>query len=342
MTNARRSTTSWKRHAVSYVSGLWVTALLCGTRLAAGEEPGSAGARRAVAFLVNEVPAWPQQNDCFSCHNNGDGFRVLTIARDRGWNVPAEALSATRAWLLHPDRWETTGGNADYGDRELINIQFSAALSSELDGPTGSGQSEQAREALLRVAPTIVELQSPDGSWAFEAEGTIGSPIGYGRPLMTVVARSVLRRAGEAEYASSIQRAGEWLRQLQPRNVLDSGAVLWGLAKEDDVKSVASVALRLETIRQGQSRRGGWGPYVTAPPEPFDTAIVLLGLSSLPPTEETLRMIAAGREYLFSTQLASGGWPATTRPAGHESYPQMISTSAWATLALVMTEPPVE
>lgn len=324
--------------------GLLLAVLVHRSEFAAGAEPGSDAARRAIAFLVEEVPAWPEQNECFSCHNNGDGVRVLSLARQRGWDIPEESLSSSRAWLLHPERWETSGGNPDYGDRQLINVQFSAALSvlSQDDrGPGRAEQNEQARAALRRVAPTIVELQSPDGSWAFEAEGTIGSPIGYGRPLMTVVAQAVLLRAGDEEFAPSIERAAGWLRQIEPKNVLDSAAVLWGLAQAEDAPAQASVARRLETIRQGQSRRGGWGSYVTAPPEPFDTAIVLLGLSRLPPTEETENMIAVGREYLFSTQLSSGGWPATTRPAGHESYPQMISTSAWATLALVMTEPPV-
>jgi len=302
-------------------------------------DPGTEGTRRAVAFLVQEVPAWPQQNNCFSCHNNGDGFRALTVARERGWDVPDASLATTREWLLHPERWETSGGNPDYGDRQLINVQFSAAL-AEFAVATQAEQYEPVRNALAQIAPKIVELQSPDGSWAFEAEGSIGSPIGYGRPLMTFVAQTVLRRAGQDQYAASMDRAGAWLRKTEPKSVLDSAAVLWSLAKSKDLEATASVERRLETIRQGQSKRGGWGPYVTSPPEPFDTAIVLLGLNELPPTEETQKMIAAGRQYLFDTQLPSGGWPATTRPAGMESYPQMISTCAWATLALVMTEPP--
>jgi hypothetical protein len=324
--------------------GICIAVLLSAVQMTRGADPGAEGTRRAVAFLVQEVPAWPQQNKCFSCHNNGDGFRALTVARGRGWNVPEEALSTTREWLLHPERWETSGGNPDYGDRQLINVQFSAALAEFSAGGNSHAEaelSERAEDVLETIAPKIVELQSPDGSWAFEAEGSIGSPIGYGRPLMTFIAQTVLLHAGQTKYADPIERAGDWLRQAEPKGVLDSAAVVWGLAKEEDREAVASVTRRLETIRQGQSKRGGWGPYVTSPPEPFDTAIVLLGLSALPPTKETQKMIAAGRQYLFDTQLPSGGWPATTRPAGLESYPQMISTCAWATLALVMTEPPL-
>jgi hypothetical protein len=51
--------------------------------------------QRAVAYLVQEVPAWPEQNRCFSCHNNGDGARALYQARRRGFTVPTPALTAT-------------------------------------------------------------------------------------------------------------------------------------------------------------------------------------------------------------------------------------------------------
>lgn len=319
---------------------IWFAVMLSVVQMARGAEPASDGTRRAVDFLIREVPAWPQQNNCFSCHNNGDGFRALTVARERGWTVPDDALSATRKWLLHPERWETSGGNPDYGDRQLINVQFSAALAT-LAAATEADQNQPVADALAAIAPKIVELQSPDGSWAFEAEGSIGSPIGYGRPLMTFVSQSVLRRAGREKYAAEIGRAGAWLRRAEPKSVLDSAAVLWGLARDDTPEAAASIARRLETIRQGQSKRGGWGPYLTSPPEPFDTAIVLLALHALPASDENQKMIAAGRQYLFDTQLPAGGWPATTRPAGMESYPQMISTCAWATLALVMTEPPL-
>jgi hypothetical protein len=38
-----------------------------------------------------------------------------------------------------------------------------------------------------------------------------------------------------------------------------------------------------------------------------------------------------------AAKLPDGSWPETTRPAGQESYAQRISTTAWATLALIET-----
>ena len=67
----------------------------------------------------------------------------------------------------------------------------------------------------------------------------------------------------------------------------------------------------------------------------FDTAVVVLALGCVPETEEVRGMRARGRKYLVATQEEDGGWPATTRPAGAESYAQRVATSGWATLALL-------
>jgi hypothetical protein len=48
-------------------------------------------------------------------------------------------------------------------------------------------------------------------------------------------------------------------------------------------------------------------------------------------------MIGKGRAYLVATQQDDGSWTETTRPSGNESYAQRLSTTGWATLALLMT-----
>ena len=42
---------------------------------------------RAVAFLSREVPRWKRENDCYSCHNNGDAARALIVAKQRGHDI---------------------------------------------------------------------------------------------------------------------------------------------------------------------------------------------------------------------------------------------------------------
>ena len=109
---------------------------------------------------------------------------------------------------------------------------------------------------------------------------------------------------------------------------------------------------------RGQAPDGGWGLYATSPSEPFDTAVAVLALSAVldrtrrPELQLGRVRVGAsfssgardsrapsrrGRRFLVETQLSDGSWPETTRPTGQESYAQRISTTGWATLALLET-----
>jgi squalene cyclase len=69
----------------------------------------------------------------------------------------------------------------------------------------------------------------------------------------------------------------------------------------------------------------------------FDTAIVLLALAATGKQAGVMDHIRRGRNFLATRQNPDGGWPATTRPPGGESYAQRLSTTGWATLALLAT-----
>src|SRR5438067_5873246 len=83
----------------------------------------------AVDYLIVEVPRWERENHCFSCHNNGDGARVLYVASRLGFAVPDAALAGTTKWLLNPAKWDDNGGDPGFSDKKLARIQFAAALS---------------------------------------------------------------------------------------------------------------------------------------------------------------------------------------------------------------------
>ena len=284
---------------------------------------------RAVSFLAQEVRDWPLKNKCFSCHNNGDAARALYAARRLSIPFDARCLEATNGWLTRPGEWKDNGPPGDFSDKNLAALQFAHALSAAVDagviGPDAT---------FVRAAGMLRDQQEADGSWKVDADGLAGSPVTYGRTLATVVARQVLARAGKERSAETIDRADAWLRTQRPVGVLDAAAILIGLARLDGTPQHLHC---LDVIRKGQTRDGGWGPYVTSPPEVFDTAIALLGLSRLREEGGVPEMIRRGRDFLVDTQRADGSWPETTRPPGAKSYAQRISTTAWATLALLDT-----
>lgn len=315
-------------------TGLGFLALASGRlRADPGRAPAPADAeRRALVFLAAEVPRWPKENRCFSCHNNGDAARALLAAVKAGRAVPAEALASTLEFLGHPERWNKNGVDAAFSDKDLARLQFAHALAAAVDAGALAD-----RAALGRAADFVAADQADDGSWKIDPTALIGSPATYGPPLATAAARKVLATAGAERFAGAISRADRWLRARPVQNTLDAAAVLLGLdpARDDDSRSCRA---GFDLLRRGQVDEGGWGPFVGAPPEVFDTAIAVLALSRWPDRGQARPLIDRGRAYLAATQDDDGGWPPTTRPSNGDSYAQRISTTGWAALALLATD----
>ena len=269
---------------------------------------------RAVAYLVREVPAWSRDNNCFSCHNNGDGARALYLAARAGYRVPAEALADTTAWLLRPAAWDDNKGDPAFSDKRLANIQFAAAL-----------QARVAKDKLAIAAERVARDQDTNGSWGIEPGNPVGSPVTYGTPLATYMA---LRTLLAATNADATRKAWEWFEKFNPNNNVAAAAVLLAAGLE---KGRLNTGPAVESLTKAQNPDGGWGPYVQAPSEPFDTAVVLLAAGgSISP-----RALARARLFLANTQNPDGSWPASTRPPGGDSYAQQVSTAAWALIALL-------
>lgn len=309
-------------------------ALLLGLSCAA-ERPGNPASpeARAVTFLAREVRAWPVKNKCFSCHNNGDAARALYAAGRASLQVDPASIDPTTRWLSRPDEWTYNGPKGEFSDKRLAALQFAFALSAAAE----TGRPE-AQAALPRAGDILLGYQDPEGCWTVDAGGLPGSPVTYGRILATVAGRKVLAQADPARFSEAIRRADAWLLRQRPAGVLDAAALLLGLSSLQAPEAEPLRREMFEILRKGQARDGGWGPYVTSPPEVFDTAIALLGLATVPDREAD-EMIRRGREFLLQSQLDDGGWPETTRPPGVESYAQRISTTGWATLALLRSRP---
>lgn len=312
---------------------------------------GDSAEARAVEFLQREVPAWSRENGCFSCHNNGDAARALFVANRRGYDVPPSALSDTTDWVSAPSKWDDNKGDPGFSDQRLADIQFAAALAALAE----SGNSSM-RSALDAAALRLVKSQATDGSWPVDVANPVGSPTTYGVALASYMAWNSLNRSSLREIAAARERASRWLVAITPDSVPNAAVKLLFLetnrhgpttprvlytSKAPPPPRPPGYAESLDFLRRVQAQDGGWGPYADSPSEVFDTAVALLALSAFRDEEDVDEMVQRGREYLSATQLADGSWPATTRPTGGHSYAQEMSTTGWATLALLETGLPV-
>jgi len=301
-------------------------------------DPNVAAIARGVDYLKVEVPKWKSEHPCYSCHNNGDATRALLMAGAKGYDV-GTALDDTLAFLKQPATWDQNKAPAGVDNKGLARVQFAAALAmAERQGKAASTDLEAA-------AKLLIADQKADGSWQLDDSQSLGSPVNYGTILATWSARSTLIASGIQPDHFSVVQADRWIRGLAVESVLDASATILALELSSDVMAENLRRNCLSILRQGQAPIGGWGPYVTAAPQVYDTALAVLALSSLEVeprlarsayrAEELKEAIANGKKFIVSQQRPDGSWPETTRPANQESYAQRISTTGWAMLALL-------
>ena len=293
---------------------------------------------RGVGYLTKEVPKWKAEHPCYSCHNNGDATRALLVASAKGYDI-GTSLDDTLTFLKQPAKWDQNKAPDGFDDKQLARVQFASALAvAERHGKAASTDLDQA-------AKLLVADQKADGSWTLDQSQSIASPATYGTILATWSARTTLIASGMQPDNFTIVQADRWIRGITAENVIDAAATVLALELASDVMAENLRRACLSILRTGQAPTGGWGPYVTAAPQVFDTAMAVLALSMLDVEprlarstyrpEELKEAIAKGKAYLVSQQRPDGSWPETTRPADQESYAQRISTSGWAMLALL-------
>jgi hypothetical protein len=300
-----------------------ILAALCWTGRIRADEP----VRRSVAYLSVEVPRWSRENHCFSCHNNGDAARALFLAK----SVDRALLTETSRWLTRPDAWDGQGADGPSKDKRLARLQFALALATAIE--TGAITD---RSGLHQAADRVAADLSPEGFWTSDDGGTVGSPVTYGSRLATAMAIRIFRIDGVDRHPKHLDAAERWLRSRTIENVVEASAVLMIEPKGHGASTVEG-RKAMSVLLVAQSKGGGWGPYPRSPVEAFDTALALIALAGLRGDNRIDSAIDRGRSALVAMQSHDGSFLASTRPPGGESYAQGISTTGWATIALLQT-----
>ena len=279
-----------------------------------------------------EVPRWPAENRCFSCHNNGDGARALYLSYRMKPASPAPALQGTSDWLQKPGEWGKSG-ETGFGDQKLARIQFAAALVDAVDAGLVKDKS-----LLVRAGELLLTHQESDGSWQVDAQAASPSAVTYGPVLATFMARRALERAEDPRFAGAIARADTWLRNADVANTVNAAALVLAFENRKDAAFKSSLERALSALISSQNSDGGWGAFAKTPSEPFETAMALLALNTVRDRPDVEARIFKGRAFLVSVQFEDGGWPAARYSGTGDTYARHISTSAWATLALLTTK----
>ncbi len=292
---------------------------------------------RAYSYLASEEAFWRENNQCFSCHNQGIGLWALWLSGAAVERPKFDVPESLIQWLGQPNRWRTVqdpGG----GDERLADLHFGrvALLGHE--------------RKLLALEPHIQEqiarrvaAHLKDHRWPADRTSSLASPLSLGPAWGTLLACSVLEAVDAERWSEQIKSSHRSILTLNPQNVPDAAA-RWVVAVRR--REEAALMTSWDFLRRSQNSDGGWGPFPNRPSEPFDTALVLIAFSGttnyIDQTIPDIRVsidtrVRQAHAFLLARQESTGAWPATTRPAGLESYPLKIATTAWVVEALWRT-----
>lgn len=337
--------------------------LLLATTLIAACSVSSAGAqpvkdpareaaiRRAIVYLSAEVRDWSRNNGCFSCHNNGVAAVALFSAKRQRFEVPDEALAETIEWLKDPHEWENNRDDPAVSDKKLARFHFALARAEAVNADAIDRGPVQAELAEMLVAD-----QAESGAWVVDPQQVLGSPLTLGDVFATALAAVTLMRISGTPHQVQIAKGLDWVAIAPARSTVDRGSKLMLMpaipgirrfvgdaagmppAAEVDADQIPGLA---KALTDTQNSDGGWGPYPNTPSEIFDTCVAVLGLGlarevpTICEDDACSEALTKAMKYLLDAQLPAGGWRATTRPSGGDSYAQHIATTAWVLFTLL-------
>ncbi|HYT69293.1 MAG TPA: ankyrin repeat domain-containing protein [Vicinamibacterales bacterium] len=321
--------------------------LLCGTvTRAAGQFPGDvrdADADRARGAITRSLPllqrsaqTWIEKQTCSSCHHQALGTLAVVTARQRGFRIDSDLLSAQIAHIT-PIKRESA-------------MQFDAGINPQIGYPyilvaLAAAGTPPRREITDARVHYLAGRQAIDGRWRSESHRPPLEDSDFTATALSLRALQLYTPRGRAdEFRRRVERARRWLEHALPRTNEDRTMQLLGLAwAGSDGSRVRTIA---GALLADQRPDGGWAQIPGSASDAYATGKTLVLLQQVGTLHVGDPAFRRAITFLLDTQQADGSWRQATRRKGpglpyfETGFPhaedQFISYagSAWATIAL--------
>jgi Planctomycete cytochrome C/Ankyrin repeats (many copies)/Ankyrin repeats (3 copies)/Prenyltransferase and squalene oxidase repeat len=296
-----------------------------------------AAVERSLPLLQGIGEPFIAKTGCVSCHHNSAVSSAVLTARQKGYRIDEQAVSASRtriATYLESWRERTLQNIAIAGGQDTINYL--------LVGLSADGH--PADRATDAQALWLMRRQSLDGRWPVQ---TVRPPIESNDIEVTALSMRALQlyapKARHAEVTTAIGRARDWLAsakgEITEERAFRLLGLSWAEAGEEALKTAARELLAL------QRSDGGWSQEPSLESDSYATgeAITALRESGMAAADDPA--VRRGVEFLLRTQLQDGSWYVKSRSVPIQAYfesgfphgaDQWISAAgtAWAVRAL--------
>jgi squalene-hopene cyclase-like protein len=303
---------------------------------------------RAVAFLEKDAAKWRNDRGCATCHHGTMTVWALSEAKNRGYPVGAETLSDMVQWTkdqfvprFSKPRDARPGWN-------LVSVPaiYLGVMSQTL--PILS------RDEINRVAVHLARHQEEDGAWLLPPPANGAPPTWESRESLALWAYL----AWEPHVAADPQEATEDRMSRETAMAWLSAATLTETTQVIGLRLLLAVRTGkpaeqiqsgIERLLHRQNSDGGWSQVSEMPSDAYATGQSLWVLSFAGVRTERPE-IGRAVSFLVENQREDGSWAMTSRnhPGVKTSrdpirnpVPITYFGSAWATLGLVRSAPPV-
>lgn len=324
----------------------WIDAMPVRSGSAVAESQASAAQLRetiekSLAYLEKDGLEW-ETKKCVSCHHGPWMMWSGYEAKKRGFAVNDESLQIVRAGALkaygsHPKLQPTNRDILNELSINVIYLTFGMGAAGEPDAETA--------KLFDRAAAHLLEQQKEDGSWKVFIKT---APDGLMAPLIdcdeattlwALLALNYREPSGISKEAleNSKDRGLKFLSDNPPGDKLQSLVLRImlnkRLGKTDDVQGLVKQLLAL------QKEDGGWSQTKKLASDALGTGQALVALTTAGVALDE-PAFAKARSYLINNQRQNGAWYVVSRAYEPPEFSSYIGT-AWATLGLVRTFPPV-
>jgi squalene-hopene cyclase-like protein len=294
--------------------------------------------RLAVPQLIAGATGHTEKRSCFSCHNQAFPALALTVAHQRGFELPKDFFSKQAehiAEFLTENKKEFLAGKGTGGRAATAAY---ALLTLELAGHKPDETTAAVAQYLLGFEPTY-------GYWRMTSHRP---PTESSHFTTTYVAMRALRTYGSKndreKFDQRVAAARQWLVNTPGKETEDRVFRLLGLKESGaSEKDIAAAAWELIKTQRGD---GGWSQLDGGASDPYATGSALVALHGVGGLKSDSGAYRAGVDYLLKTQLPDGTWRVKSRSIPFQPYYESgfphgkdqfisISASGWATAALL-------
>jgi hypothetical protein len=304
---------------------LYVVVLLIGSSVRAGDTKPQAAAERGLKFLLADADAWKKERQCATCHHG-----TFTV-----WALAPEALTEAVTWTKERFFKDLDKPRDTRPGYSMVN---SSALMLGLMA-TAVDQKEISADDLKRITGHLLRHQEVDGSWSWASAPAANRPPPFFESDEVATRIGILALGSAKDSKEGVEKAAAWLAKAKPADTSQAAAYRLLIA----ARTKKDFAPELEAVLKRQNKDGGWGQVPNAASDAYATGQILY-LMNVAGVKRDREEVRRGVAFLVGNQKADGSWPMMRR--GHQGVtpgefkqPIIYFGSAWATLALMRTNP---